>query len=210
MTATTHNGLTGSCTVYVGETARGVTLQLEGVEGYEPGEVLELPLGHPAVYIKARAYDDDGTEIAGVGFDWTADKDGVFLGWFISYDTSECQMGPVGVGEATFRATCKSDPTLYYDLKIRVILPIDSFTLPETLQLGVGGETELVPTVVPANATYAQAEDFAWESDDPETVSVENGVITAHRTGTARIHRHLPQRPDLHLHGVGGHHGRQR
>ena len=187
VTATTHNGLTGSCTVYVGETARGVTLQLEGVEGYEPGEVLELPLGHPAVYIKARAYDDDGTEIAGVGFDWTADKYGVFLGWFISYDTSECQMGPVGVGEATFRATCKSDPTLYYDLKIRVILPIDSFTLPETLQLGVGGETELVPTVVPANATYAQAEDFAWESDDPETVSVENGVITAHKTGTARI-----------------------
>ena len=187
ITATSHNGLTSTCTVYVGVSARGVVITPQGVEGYEQGDVLEIALGQAAPNLKAVAYNDDGSMASSQVFDWSASAPGIAAGRYFGSDTSVCLLSALGEGEVTVYATCRYDSNLKGEIRVRVIVPLTAFSLPSALRLGVDGQTTLTPTLNPGNATYGALTDFAWESDNPEVATVEDGVVTAHTTGTARI-----------------------
>ena len=72
--------------------------------------------------------------------------------------------------------------------KIRVFeevaVPVTGVTLSQNeAKLKIGDTVALTATVEPANAN----QEVLWESDAPETASVENGVVTAKKAGTAMI-----------------------
>lgn len=63
--------------------------------------------------------------------------------------------------------------------------PIDSITLPETLELEVDATSQLTATILPEDATY---QDVTWSSEDPDKVAVsEDGIVTAKAEGTVVI-----------------------
>lgn len=63
--------------------------------------------------------------------------------------------------------------------------PIDSITLPETLDLEVDATSQLTATVTPADATY---KDVTWSSDNEEVATVDaSGNVTAVAPGSTVI-----------------------
>jgi len=56
---------------------------------------------------------------------------------------------------------------------------------PTTAHLGIGSKKELIPTVLPMNATDRTVR---WTSDNPPVVTVDSrGIVTAVAAGTAAI-----------------------
>ena len=61
---------------------------------------------------------------------------------------------------------------------------ITRLQLPQTTTIGVGNTVGLTVTTTPQNADTSM---LTWLSDTPEVATVENGVVTAHKIGTATI-----------------------
>lgn len=73
-------------------------------------------------------------------------------------------------------------------------VPVTEVTLNVTeANLKIGGTVQLTATVVPDNAS----QEVLWESDAKGIASVENGRVTAHKAGTARITAASTMYPDM-------------
>ena len=98
-----------------------------------------------------------------------------------------CTIEGISAGTVDIYAYAEGDPTVYGKLTVRVIVPIRSFSISESVVLFVGDQATLRPSVTPSNATYSSPEDFTWKSGDERIVTVENGVLTGVGYGTAIV-----------------------
>jgi uncharacterized protein YjdB len=88
--------------------------------------------------------------------------------------TSSCRYQTVGNGTALITATC-GNCTSICAVTVNIDVPCTGITLSaETLTFTQLASQTLTATVTPANTTS----EIVWTSSDPNTVTVENGVIT--------------------------------
>lgn len=98
----------------------------------------------------------------------------------------ECPASAWSNGSGGKLHTCWANAKLYETVEIAVAeITLDQ----DTLALKVGGTEEqkkatLLATITPADAT---SQDVLWESDNDAVVTVEDGVVTAHKAGNATI-----------------------
>lgn len=85
-------------------------------------------------------------------------------------------------GTATIKAACGEKSA---ECAVTVTVPVESITLDKaTLELKKGESANLVATVGPANA---DDKTVTWTSSAPEVATVENGKVTAVKSGSAII-----------------------
>lgn len=120
---------------------------------------------------------------------WSSDKEDVAM-------VSDGTVTAVGVGTATITATSKFDPTKSDTCQVTVTAATVSVTgvtihqngssdVPITeLPLTVNDEQELFAKVLPENATDKTV---TWSSDKTDVATVNNGLVTAVKAGTATI-----------------------
>ena len=87
------------------------------------------------------------------------------------------------VGLTTLTAECggKQANLFVYVEEVQV----SNVTLnPDNANLTIGNTTQLTATVTP---TYASVTEVSWASSNPDVATVENGLVTARRAGTATI-----------------------
>ena len=63
-------------------------------------------------------------------------------------------------------------------------IPCESISIDSSISIsGIGATATLTPVVTPSNTT----DEITWESSDTSVATVENGVVTAYRPGSATI-----------------------
>ncbi len=88
-------------------------------------------------------------------------------------------------GKATITATSGDKSAICVVTVKKKEIAVSSITLNETsLTLDIGQSFELVATVLPEDATNKTV---IWASDDPDVVSVANGMVTALKAGGATV-----------------------
>ena len=98
--------------------------------------------------------------------------------------TSGGVISAVGTGSATIVATAEAGG-VYAECSVNVpYIPVTAVTLPSSLSLDVGDAFVVTPVISPANPSFGA---ISWSSSDPSVVSVSNGRLTAHKTGSAVI-----------------------
>ena len=97
--------------------------------------------------------------------------------------TSEGLVSGISVGDCTITAFCGGKEAT---ITVHVIeVPISSVELkPGILEMNEGDTFQLQATVLPENATEKTV---LWESSDPDIASVDEGEVTAHKSGIAII-----------------------
>ena len=109
----------------------------------------------------------------------------------VTWSTSDTQVATVDQngkvtavdgGTATIKAACGEKSA---ECAITVTVPVESITLDKaSLELKKGESANLVATVGPANA---DDKTVTWSSSAPEVATVENGKVTAVKSGSAII-----------------------
>ena len=97
---------------------------------------------------------------------------------------SEGELVAMGVGEATITATTSNGKNTSIKITVNPI-KVSEINLSETeLNLKPEDKTTITAEVLPENATDKTIE---WVSENPEIVSVEDGIITAIAAGEAKV-----------------------
>ena len=87
-----------------------------------------------------------------------------------------------GKGQVTITASCDGKED---QITVNILRPVNSFGLSETSKaLYVDGEFTLTPNF---NNEEPSNTNVTWESSDDSVATVDNGVVTAHKAGTATI-----------------------
>lgn len=107
-----------------------------------------------------------------------------------SSDTSVAEVSSKGVvkakgsGYVTITAAVKSLANITAELDITVEQKAPtSITLPKSLQVSVNESKTMTAKISPGNATKT----LIWSSNNENVVTVDNGIITGNKTGTATI-----------------------
>lgn len=97
-----------------------------------------------------------------------------------NYEVSTVYIGGTGLEGATAIGTLEAATTPEPD-----VIPVTGVTLSETAKtLEINGTVQLAATVTPDNATDASV---TWTSSDNTVATVEDGLVTALKAGTATI-----------------------
>lgn len=183
ITATAANGLTAACAV-------NVRVPVTGVEIQPSGDVLERGNGKDTMTLTATVTPATATNRK---VHWYSSDTDVAL-----VDESSGVVTAKGPGTVAIVAvTDDGGKTDSRTLKVRNAVDtvtLDKYELPLKYdpQLMVGESGGLIATVIPQNSgpDYAADQSVTWEisGSNPEgVVTVSNGVVTALKTGTAKI-----------------------
>ena len=180
ITATSHNGIEETCTVYV-------TLPVSKIEvSLLDGDEAEVDIGK-TLRLQAVAYDKDGsTEGVAQTFDWRVSNSNARVA--AANDGTATVTGAYN-GTVTISAYATDGSGVSGQIEVRVIIPVESFYIvPSSANVNVGRTLSLKVNGKPLDATYHTPSDFAWESDDEDIATVnENGVVTGVSEGVATI-----------------------
>lgn len=168
ITATAHNGVKATCSVTVAAVDAQSIVVAPDLTSVFPGMTRQLvaTITPANTTDKTVTWTSSDTQVA------TVDDNGLVTG--------------VVVGEVTITATTHNG--LQSSSIVRVIpIPATDVTLnTNSLTLTVDEQATLIATLVPENASYPTVQ---FSSTDANVASVTfNGVVTAHRGGTAEIH----------------------
>jgi len=135
--------------------------------------------------VTAQTFDRDHHLVTGVGVSWASSDTAVAQ--IVPYGDAVVGVLGKGPGTATIRASSGSAHASV-SFKIRVI-PVGSVQLvPDTSAAYAGTSRTLTATVIDTFGTTVTDRPITWTSSSPTLATVdENGVVSAHAAGTARI-----------------------
>ncbi len=180
ITATSHNGLKTSATVYVTIPVGRIELSLVDADKAEVG------VGE-TLRVQAVAYNNDGTtEDVAQAFDWRVSNGNARV---TDNGDGTATITGVKAGEVTLSAFAADGSDIRGQMRLTVIVPIESFyIIPSSANVNVGRTLALKVNGTPGDATYHTAKDFKWSSSDESVATVsESGVVTGVSEGTAVI-----------------------
>lgn len=164
ITAISSNNLTASCVVTITDIpVESVTLSVSELEmnTNKTAQLVATVLPEDATF-KNVVWTSDNEEIATV-------EDGLITAH--------------KAGEVIITATSSNGLTAQCKVIITDI-PAESVEMQETLSINKGEAVQLIATVLPDDTTDKS---LTWQSDNEEVATVENGIVTALKDGTATI-----------------------
>ena len=169
ITATTSNGVSGSCTVVV----RTEYIEVTSVSISE--NTLELTEGDTHT-LTATVLPENATDKS---VTWTSSNDSVAI-------VANGVVTAVGEGDAVITAVTKDGVEDTCAVAVnKKIIPVTSVKLnARTIDITEGQTYTLIATVLPEDATDKSV---TWTSSDKSVATVENGVVTVHKDGSAVI-----------------------
>ena len=180
ITVTSHNGIKKQCKVTVTNPTNAVV-----ITPAVPGQS-EIAIGEKMT-LNAVAYGKDGTiDDVAQDFIWTSSSDANAS--IARNEDGSATVTGLKAGTVTITATTTDGSGIQGVYTVKVIVPVEDFTISETAQTTVGAEKALKLTVSPDDATYGEATDFTWASSAEDIATVdESGTVTGVKAGTATI-----------------------
>ena len=158
-------GKTASCTIHVTNPLEGISLEATKLE-MEKGETKTLKL------LTDPADPTDRIDASWKSSNWRVVD--VFNG---KLRAKKSGTATITVTVGNFTATCE----------VTVIVPVESITLPEAVDLERGEKEQLSVKLLPEDTTIT-ADQLTWTSADPKIVSVDpNGELTGVGYGTTTV-----------------------
>ena len=174
ITATSGSGKKATCSITIGAPADAVEFTSLKSTSLAVGKTLSL---------KAKAFCEDGSKpvSTAVVFEIISGSE------YVEFDSEKGKLEGTGIGEVVVRARAQAGTEdAYADVTINVCVPATKVTLNTTktaMALGQG-DIQLEAVMLPEENT----DKLFWSSSKEEIATVdENGVVTAHSTGSVKI-----------------------
>lgn len=173
ITATSENGKTASCIVVVKTPADAVKFNTTTACSLAPGKTLT---------VTAKAYRKDGVKPADTAVTYE-----IISGDGCATISANGKLKAISVGKVVVRARAVvGTEDAFADIVINICVPATRVSLNITNAKMVCGEDPLLLSVAmyPQNSTDV----LTWSSSNEKIATVdENGIVTAHKSGTAKI-----------------------
>lgn len=187
-------------TVSYNDVKRGTTkVNVQGKDGtyafgsteisFEPADGLIIERGSSAIMtLKNKEYPgkpiktvsvkhSSGDSLSGIGFERISGTDDMLV--------TLSEGGNFGKGYYKLVINGTEMTNSYAVTAVEQLIPVESVKINKTgIISGIGEKKELIATVFPSNATENTA---LWSSSDSTVVTVSDGVVTAHKAGSAVI-----------------------